>query len=932
MYNRIKFLCLLILSFCAFTALGQQDCFDGIKVCSQSYSQANAFAGTGTVNEIPTGSSCLGNGESNSVWYVFTIITPGQLTFQLTPNVPADDYDFVVYDLTTDSCAGIANGSNSPVSCNYSAQTGATGLSNGSTLSTAGSSDPNQCAPLTVTAGQTYALMVSNFTSSQSGYQLDFGGSASIVDQNPPSVTSVDQDGQCSPTQVFLEMNEPVACGSVQFSGGDFSIAGPQAVSVLSATTINCNSEGFSTTIRLVFTGALSTVGTYTISATNGVGGSTVEDFCGNEIPAGQMATFDVVAPGPVVSIQNVVNTDCGQGNGSASVDIQFGTPPYNISWSTGTNQNMTSVSGLGPGTYFVTVGDQNGCSANGNFSIINTSSHAISASNIVGVTCNTSTNGSAEVQASGGSGNYSYSWNTNPVQTGQIANNLPGGNVTVTVTDNNTGCVVTNSVSIPRPAAISIPITTVQPGCGASDGSATASPTGGNGGFTYSWNTAPVQTTATAAALSAGVYQVTVTDMLGCNEATTVLITDDNPPAASIVSTTPDCQQGTGAATASATTGLAPFTYEWNTTPPQIGATASGLNGGDYFVTITDASGCIQIINVKIDSVLPPELSANLIQPGCGLSNGGIEAFVAEGIAPFTYTWSSSANTTSVEAGLAEGSYTVDVVDAIGCTDSETFLLEQLEPQSEVTINSVCQGEQTSFSYNSNSGATIWSWDFGDGNTSNDEFPVHTYASDGDFTVTLTLDGGCATDVVTQTATVYTPPTMSFVISPELPTTATEVQFTYTGTGGTQFNWDFGEGNSSSDQSPSYLFDDEGFYTVLLEATDDNGCDDTVSLTFEVLLQPVIYMPNAFMPTGTFENSRFKGYGIGVTQAEISIFNRWGSLIFHSDNVNEILRAGWDGTFNGKNLNQGVYAYKLKAAFYNGKTFEKLGTVTLIR
>lgn len=918
--------------FLACDAMAQQDCFDAIRVCSPSYTQANAYAGTGSVSEIPSGSSCLGNGESNSVWYVFTIIGSGQLTFQLSPNAPTDDYDFAVYDLSVDSCVGIANGTNLPVSCNYSATTGATGLTIGAAQTNAGSSDPNQNEALTVTAGQTYALMVSNFTSSQSGYQLDFGGSASIVDQNPPSVASIDLGGQCSPTEVFLELNEPIACNTVQFSGGDFQITGAQAVTVQTATAIGCNAEGFATTIRLTFASPIGTAGSYTISATNGVGGSTVEDFCGNEIPPGPIANFDVVEPGPIITIDNLVNTQCGVGNGGVTIAINGGVPPYNISWSTGNNQNQTTHNNLGPGTYFVTVGDQNGCTANQSFQIINSNPLNITSQNVVGVTCNSSTDGSASVNITNGSGNYSISWNTTPVQTGMSAVNLPGGSVQVTVTDDDSGCTISQNVSIPQPSSISIPITSVQPGCGASDGSATANPTGGNGGFTYSWDTSPVQTTATATGLSAGVYQVTVTDVEGCTGSSTVVLADDNPPAAGIVSSTPDCNQGTGSATALATTGATPHTYSWNTSPVQTGPTASGLSEGDYYVTITDANGCVQIINVKIDTVSPPSILPSITQPTCGMADGEIDASVTEGTPPYAYSWTPSGNTGSVESNLAEGTYTVTVTDDIGCVDTETIELVQLPPESEVVMDDVCFGETTSFSFTTTSGATTWEWDFGDGNTSTDANPTHTYTTSGDYDVTLLLTGGCMPDTVADTASVFEPPAASFTTEPQVATTRDDVAFVYTGTGGSNFTWNLGDGTIVQDSRPIHQYPEDGMYDVFLTVVDANGCEDTITQTIEILLEPVVYLPNAFIPEGTPENSRFRGYGIGVVSAELSVFNRWGTMVYYSNDIGEILTSGWDGTFNGKPAKQGAYAYKLKSSFYDGSTFQKLGSVTLIR
>lgn len=927
------FVLIALAVFNASESHGQQDCFDAIKVCDQSFTQANAYAGTGAVSEIPSGSSCLGNGESNSVWYVFTIISAGDLTFQLTPNVATDDYDFAVYDLTTDSCAGIVNGTNTPVSCNYSATTGATGLSNGATQTTAGSSDPNQNAPLSVSVGQTFALMVSNFTSSQSGYQLDFAGTASIVDQNPPSVESIDLGGQCSPTQVFLELNEPIACNTVQFSGGDFSISGPQAVSIQTATAINCNSEGFSTTVRLTFDVPLGTAGSYSIIATAGVGGSTVEDFCGNQISPGPLISFPVVEPGPVISFANLVNTQCGASNGGATIDITGGAAPYNISWSTGSNQNQTTHNSLGPGTYFVTVGDQNGCTANESFEIINSNPLLITPQNVVGVTCNSSTDGSAEVTIGSGSGDYTITWNTTPEQYGISASSLSGGNVLVTVLDNVSGCEVSQNVSIPQPSSIAIPITSVQPGCGASDGEATANPSGGNGNFSYSWNTTPPQNTPTATGLPAGVYQVTVTDDQGCSESNTVVLTDDNPPAANLVSSLPDCNgQGTGQATALATSGASPFTYAWSTVPPQVGATATGLVEGDYYVTITDATGCVQIINVKIDTVETPIINETITQPSCGMSDGEIEVDVTHGIQPLSYSWSPSMNTSNIESGLADGSYMVTVTDSIGCTVAETFELTQLPPVSEIEVNSVCFGEEMSFSFTTTSGATAWEWDFGDGTTSTDANPTHTFSTYGDFDVSLSLTGGCLPDDLTQTATVFEPPTAAFITDPEIPTTRDEVAFVYTGNGGNSFTWDLGDGTSFTDSRPVHQYPEAGTYDVFLGVVDANGCEDTLTQTIEVLQEPVVYLPNAFIPEGTLENSRFRGYGIGVVSAELSVFDRWGTMVYYSNDIGEILTSGWDGTFKGKPAKQGAYAYKLKSSFYDGNEFQKLGTVTLIR
>ena len=280
----------------------------------------------------------------------------------------------------------------------------------------------------------------------------------------------------------------------------------------------------------------------------------------------------------------------------------------------------------------------------------------------------------------------------------------------------------------------------------------------------------------------------------------------------------------------------------------------------------------------------------------------------------------------------MAQGTYTVTVTDSIGCIDSATVELMQLPPVSDVTIESACLGDPSSFSFETNSGATNWQWDFGDGNTSTDSSAQHVYGSAGEYPVTLILTGGCENDTITSSVSSFGPPQPAFQLNPEQPTTRTGAEFIYTGSGGTNFNWTFGDGNTGSGSNPFNLYENEGFYQVELVVVDENGCLDSITQRIEVLLHPVIYFPNAIIPSGTTENQRFRGYGVGVTNAELHIFNRWGSLIYVSTDVNEILNSGWDATYSGNEVPQGAYPYRIRADFYNGSSFEKLGTVTVIR
>lgn len=910
-------------------ANGQQDCFDPIPLCSSYYTQNSGFSGTGAAMEVTANTTCLGNGEVNSTWYSFTIYQSGQLEFQLNPTNPNDDYDFALYNMTNDSCSGIAASVSQPVSCNYSADTGPTGLSPVGSGNQNGTSGSNQNAPISVTAGESFVLMVSNFTASQNGYELTFSGSASMEDNSAGVIDSISLQGQCNPNKVKMYLSDAVDCGSIAGNGSDFSISGPGNLSVIAASGLGC-AEG-AREIWLTFSSSLPQTGVYTVSMNTGSDGNSLLDACGNETAVSVSSQFTVVALGPEITITNIVSSDCGQSNGSATANVTGGSPPYTYNWNSSPGQTTPIATDLEPGTYRVAVTDANGCTATELVTIDNNNPLDMSNISFGPVSCHGLSDGSAQIIPTGGTGNFSIEWASNPTQYGQTATNLPSGPVAVSVIDDS-GCEETVTINIPQPAPINILISPTNPDCGQANGSATVNPTGGNGGFSFAWNTNPVQNTATATNLSAGVYSLTVTDQNGCTASSNVILADNFAPNATIENRISDCGQGVGQATALATSGTAPYKYTWSTTPPQHMATATGLSEGDYFVTITDANSCVQIINVKIDSVPPPSLSTSVTQPNCGQADGEIEATVSNGVEPFVFTWSSSSNSSAVETGLAEGVYTVVVEDSIGCVESVDVELIQLPPESEITATDVCFGEETSFSFTTNSGATSWLWDFGNGQTSTDQNPSITYGNSGEFNVILYLTGGCLNDTVIDTTLVFEPANAAFTYEPEIPTTRTDIQFVYNGSGATDFLWDFGNGELGSGIRPSQLFGEEGTYDVTLITTDANGCSDTITQTIEVLLQPVIYFPNAIFPNGTQPNRNFHGFGIGVVDAEIQVFDRWGTLLYTSENLTEVMNSGWDGTYNGKPVKQGAYPYKVTASFYNGSSFEKLGTVTVIR
>jgi gliding motility-associated-like protein len=141
-------------------------------------------------------------------------------------------------------------------------------------------------------------------------------------------------------------------------------------------------------------------------------------------------------------------------------------------------------------------------------------------------------------------------------------------------------------------------------------------------------------------------------------------------------------------------------------------------------------------------------------------------------------------------------------------------------------------------------------------------------------------------------------------------------------------WNWDFGDGSSSSEQNPSHVFTKKGTFTVTLTTIDEIGCIAVTEKVITVLDDYVIIIPNAFTPSG-LKNQYFKPQFRGVSGMEFYVFNTWGELIFESNTLETL---GWDGTLNGKNAPNGNYVYRAVFETRSGEKVEKSGVFILIR
>ena len=412
-----------------------QDCDGAIPVCQDIYSEVNAFSGTGNIpGEIDAGISCLGSGEKNDVWYIFTVQTSGDVCFTITPNDLSDDYDWAVFDLTSANCSDIFTDPTLEVSCNYSGTSGATGP-NGNP-----GNQNEPCIP--VNAGETYVINVSQFSTSTSGYTLDFSTStAAIFDNIDPFILSVNTPISCGATSLTFNFSENILCSTVE--DADFQLTGPGGPYTLTNVTgaacaIGANMEN---TFTVNVSPSITAGGNFDLCLVSGSG--LVTDLCGNvAIPSCLTFTMNCL----VVIMTDSVDVSCfGSTDGSATVSVSNGVPPYTYSWSPSGGTSATAT-GLSPGTYTVTVTDANGSIGVATVTINEPPPFVATTTGSVAV-CSCPCSGSAYLFPTGGTPTYTIIWSNG--YTDQFQTGLCDGTYTVTLTDAN-GCTATGSVTLP--------------------------------------------------------------------------------------------------------------------------------------------------------------------------------------------------------------------------------------------------------------------------------------------------------------------------------------------------------------------------------------------------------------------------------------------------------------------------------------------------
>ncbi len=440
--------------------------------------------------------------------------------------------------------------------------------------------------------------------------------------------------------------------------------------SVLITTTTNASSAtfhwagpgGFNAVTQNI---SIKIPGNYTVTVTSPLNGCTATTTA---------IVVQNIAP-PIVSIATPGILNCNnltlQLNASASSQGNN----FIYQWTTANGNIVAGGSTLTPtvnaaGTYNLLItNSQNGCTANAGVVIIQTPAVSATIASSIQVSCNGGTNGLATVNATGGTGNYTYLWTTGA--TTATTNNLSAGTYMVTVTSSNT-CTATAVVTISQPALLAANASaTAQTANGINDGTATAAPSGGTGNYTYIWSNSA--TTAHITGLAPGNYIVTVTDTHGCTAIQTVTVNSINCNLSAVVTGNQVTCHGAanGSATVNLTGAALPATYIW--TNGAVTASINGLTPGGYTVSIIDANGCPAVGSAMITE--PATLLANATATAITAVNANDGQAIAQpngGTIPYHYLWNTG-STVNALTGLLPGNYTVTVSDNNACTAVQT-------------------------------------------------------------------------------------------------------------------------------------------------------------------------------------------------------------------------------------------------------------------
>ncbi|MBK9335647.1 MAG: T9SS type A sorting domain-containing protein [Lewinellaceae bacterium] len=549
----------------------------------------------------------------------------------------------------------------------------------------------------------------------------------------------------------------------------------------------------------------------------NGCTSTAVAVVAQNTVPPASAAA----TPGALNCTVSELELDGSASAQGANINYAWTTADGNIV----SGENTTTPTVDAPGAYNLLVTDtDNGCTSTASTTVIQHAPVTASVEDIADVLCHGAATGSATALPAGGNSTYEYAW-SNGATTASVTS-LAAGTYTVVVTDGE-DCTASASVVITEPAVLA-PNTsaTHQTAANVNDGTATASPTGGAGVYTYLWNTG--ETTQTITELAPGTYEVIVTDGNACTAVQTVVVNafDCTLSATTSASNSTCFGANNGTAEVALIGANDPVTFTWSN-----GANTqevADLAPGTYTVEVIDNTNCADVLQIVITE--PAELEANAsatAETFIGANDGTATAIPSGGTGDYTWLWNTGETTQTIE-NLPPATYTVTVQDENGCTDVQTVIVNAFDcavSAQPIVANATCSGQNNGTASVALTGGTepytyLWS----NGETT----ATIQGLAPGIYTASITDANGC--DVVID-GTVTEPAPLEIASEVSQPACADDLGAIETSAGGGTGNYSFAWSNGANTSTVSDL--QPGAYSLVL--TDDNGCTSTENYTIAV-------------------------------------------------------------------------------------------------
>ena len=644
----------------------------------------------------------------------------------------------------------------------------------------------------------------------------------------------------------------------------------------------------------------------------------------------------------PTLSVSSTASS-CFANDGTVTVVATGGTGALTFSIN-GVNFQVSNVfTGLASGNYTVTVKDAKNCTAT--IAVTVGSLTGVSVSAIPTAAGCMSATGSITATGLGGTTPYQYSLDGITYQASNVFTGLAAGAYTVTIKDAN-NCINTSVVvNIVNTSGATITAISSNATCGVSNGSITATGVGGTTPYQYSLDGITYQASNVFTGLTAGAYTVTIKDANNCTSSSVVItISQIAMLQLNAFGTTTICNGQSAGLSAIAIGGIAPYTYSWSHGIIAANVLVNPSTTTNYSVFVRDSSNCISAIQTLTVTVRAP-LSI-IVSPNdtiCEGSTALLNATVSGGTGgPYHYRWLNLADTTATIAVSPLVSSTYQVTAGDGCTSPDVgaaiFVKVNPKPPVDFSISpdEGCEPLIVTLQNLINAGpGSSYLWNFGDTSLGQGNQNIHQYEHHGVYSISLTVNSaeGCTNTLVKNNSVqVYPKPHANFIANPwESTLVNATIKFTDISSGATHWQWEFGDVfGTSFNQNAVYQYNDTGHYQVKLSIENNYGCSDTAYGEVVILGEFTYYVPNSFSPNNDGVNDFFEGGGIGIVSEELSIYDRWGILLYYEQGN----KPKWDGKNQSdkKEVQEDVYIYEIVVKDIFNKSHSYSGQLTLFR